>query len=161
MPSKKSPAVSLLLIAVLPYFFLQSNGMMAQAQKRDSVAREIREALRLETQYFYQRDIANWEGQWSHGPFVMKCYLRDGKYTEQLGWPLIRRSAEDYMKAHPEPERPPTDVPEYKMEVFEKSAFVTYLQFDPKQGRKREIRLLVKENGKWRIGYMSTNYLME
>lgn len=156
------PSKVVLLKSIILFLFLQPNSMMGQSQKKNIIEHEIKEALRLETQYFYKRDVAKWEGQWSHGSFVMKCYVRNGKYTEQLGWPIIQQSAKDYMKAHPKPEKAPTDIPEYEIEVFEKSAFVSYVQMDPTSGiRKREIRLLVKEEGKWRIGFMNTNYFEE
>ncbi|MEK6152469.1 hypothetical protein WIW50_04390 [Flavobacteriaceae bacterium 3-367] len=161
MKSMKSSASSLLLRATLLVLFLQANGMTGQSQRQDKVENEIQEALRLETQYFYQRDISKWEGQWSHGPFVMKCYVRDGKYLEQMGWPVIQQSAKDYMKAHPKPEPVPTAMPEYKIEVFGKSALVSYIQLDPTQGRKREIRVMVKEKDQWKIAYMSTNYFTD
>ncbi|MGB5820993.1 MAG: hypothetical protein WBG90_16025 [Saonia sp.] len=162
MNFSKSAVVSLLLQATILFLFFPSNVVTGQSQKADTIAHEIKEALRLETQYFYQRDITKWEGQWSHGPFVMKCYIRDGEYLEQLGWPVIRQSAKDYMKAHPEPEQAPTYIPEYEIEVFGKSAFVSYIQQpDAKGVRKREIRLMVREEGKWKIGYMSTNYFTD
>lgn len=157
----KSSATSLLPKVTLLLLLLQAGDMVGQSQEANKAENEIVEALRLETQYFYQRDIPKWEGQWSHGPYVMKCYLREGQYLEQLGWPVIRQSAMDYMKAHPEPEQPPTAIPEYEMEVFGKSALVSYVQFDPKQGRKREIRVMVKEKDQWKIAYMSTNYFTD
>ena len=161
MQSMKPTSAPLITKAIVILFFLQSNGISAQSQKTGNEEHEVKEALRLETQYFYQRDLEKWEGQWSHKPFVMKCYIRDGKYSEQLGWPVIQKSAEDYMKEHPEPEKPPTDIPDYEIEVFDKSAFVTYVIQDPTRGKKKEIRMMVKENGKWKIGYMSTNYYTE
>ncbi len=137
----------------------QSNSFTAQTAEKEQAVAEIKESLRLETQYFLQRDLAGWEGQWSHEAFVMKCYLREGKYLEQLGWPVIRQAAADYMQAHPEPEQITMEVPEYEIRVFDSSAFVSYIQLDPIRGKKREIRLMVRENGHWKIGYMSTNYV--
>ncbi len=145
----------------LIFFFLYSTLSVAQAPARKSEPEAIQEALRLETHYFYQRDTAKWAGQWSHKPFVMKCYVRNGGYEEQLGWPLIKQSAMEYMKAYPTPETPPQNKPSYTITVFENSAFVTYAAKDEKGNQKREIRLMVKEDGTWKIGYMSTNYILE
>ncbi|MEL6917188.1 MAG: hypothetical protein AAFO99_05600 [Bacteroidota bacterium] len=156
-----STTASPLLTFVAICCFILTNSAVAQSQKTEDAVYEIKEALRLETQYFFQRNIKKWEGQWSHGAFVMKCYIREGKYLEQLGWASIRQSARDYMEKHPEPEQPPTDIPAYEIEVFGKSAFVSYMAPDTQRGKKREIRLMVREQGKWKIGYMSTNYVTE
>lgn len=156
----QSLAVSILLTTTL-LLLLQFNVVSGQSQTTEKVEQEIKEALRLETQYFYQRDMVKWEGQWSHEPYVMKCYVTDGKYIEQLGWPIIQQSAKDYMKEHPEPEQVPTDLPEYEIKVFGNSAFVSFITHDKIRGKKRDIRLMVRENGKWKIGYMSTNYYTE
>ncbi|MEM7380574.1 MAG: hypothetical protein AAF361_05180 [Bacteroidota bacterium] len=144
-------------------FFLlfQVNVITGQSAEEKQAIAEIEESLRLETQYFLQRDLAGWEGQWSHEAFVMKCYIREGKYLEQLGWHVIRKSAVDYMQTYPEPEQISIEVPDYEISVFDSSAFVSYIQLDPIRGKKREIRFMVKENGRWKIGYMSTNYLTD
>ncbi|NAS13305.1 nuclear transport factor 2 family protein [Poritiphilus flavus] len=159
-----STTLKYLLRSLRPVFillFLQANVLTAQTDPKEQAIDDIKDALRLETQYFLQRDLRAWEGQWSHEHFVMKCYIRDGKYLEQKGWPVIRQSALDYMQAHPEPEQITMEVPEYEISVFESSAFVSYIQPDPIRGKKREIRLMVRENGRWKIGYMSTNYLTD
>lgn len=65
------------------------------------------------------------------------------------------------MNEHPEPEEPPTDIPGYEIKVFGKSALVTFVVQDLVRGKKKEIRFMVKEKGKWKIGYMSTNYYTE
>ena len=115
-------------------------------------------ALQSETAYFYRRDSTAWAGQWSHDEGVMKCYVRNGTYSEQLGWDDIRAAALAYMRLHPQPEPVPTFRPDYTIRITGRGAVVTYVYDDPQRGRKREVRFLVREQGRWKIAYMSTAY---
>lgn len=95
MKLDKLSSLSLVLKSMILIFLLQVNITAGQSQTSKNEKHEVKEALRLETQYCYQRDIEKWANQWLHEPFVMKSYVRDGKYSEQLGWPVILKSAKD------------------------------------------------------------------
>ncbi|MEO0468317.1 MAG: hypothetical protein AAF206_01755 [Bacteroidota bacterium] len=115
----------------------------------------IIETLKQETQYFCERNLAQWQAQWSHRDFVSKMYTGSTTFEEFIGWAAINQFTVDHIQQHPEPIQVPQSSPSYEMTIFQETALVFYTK-EGENGPIREVRFMVREDGKWKIGGMQT-----
>ncbi len=141
------------LICLLPLF------SSCQTNPNSSEGDEalIIETLQKETEYFCERNLRQWEEQWSKQAFVSKMYTGNTNFKEFIGWEEIRQNTVDHIRDFPDPIPVPDVDHGYNMELFGRSAFVFYTK-KGKSGPVRETRFLVKEGGKWKIARMQTIY---
>ncbi len=114
--------------------------------------------LNNETKAAFQRDYEAWTKNWVHDPTITKTYLNftDTTFSESMGWAEISNFVKTYIEEHPEPEPIPTLLDDVEVRLYGKGAWVSYEQQDALRGRKRETRLMEKENGQWKIAGMQT-----
>lgn len=117
----------------------------------------IIETLEKETKYFCERNLEKWQEQWSHKPYVSKMYAGNTEFREFIGWEAINQNTVDHIKAFPEEIPIPVSHRDYSIELLGESALVFYSNTNA-TGTVREIRLMVKQDGKWKIVRMQTIY---
>lgn len=118
----------------------------------------ILETINNETKAAFSRDYEGWKAKWVHEPFVTKTYINfpDSSFTETLGWEEVNAFVRDYIEAHPNPDPLPPLLKDIDVRLYGSGAWVTYEQLDSLRGKKREIRLMEKVNGQWKIAGMHT-----
>lgn len=117
----------------------------------------IIETLQKETQYFCERKLDKWAEQWSHQNFVSKMYAGQHEFTEFDSWQAIWQNTIEHIQAFPNPIPIPETAQDYRIELFEQTAFVFFAK-KGEQGPIRETRFMVKENDQWKIARMQTIY---
>ena len=119
---------------------------------------EILNTLNGETKAAFQRDYEAWSQFWIHDPNLSKTYLNyvDNSFSESIGWNEVSGFVKQFIAEHPTPEPPPKLLDNIDIRLYENGAWVSFEQLDSIRGRKRETRLMEKENGKWKIAGMHT-----
>ena len=114
--------------------------------------------LNAETKAAFTRDYRAWQAHWVHRSDIGKTYIdfRDSTMTETIGWSEIDDFVRTYLENHPEPAPLPDPLTDIDLRLYGTGAWVSYEQTDPQRGKKRETRLMEKENGKWKIAGMHT-----
>ncbi|MEM6767949.1 MAG: hypothetical protein AAF655_23650 [Bacteroidota bacterium] len=118
---------------------------------------QIIETLQLETQYFCERKLAEWQNQWTHESYVSKMYAGKIGFEEFTNWEEIYQFTVDHINEFPDPIPIPESDQAYTVELFGETAFVFYTK-EGEEGPVRETRFMVKEGDKWRIARMQTIY---
>ena len=119
----------------------------------------ILESLINETQAAFARNYEAWQSHWVHRPSVSKTYMNfaDTTFSEMKNWAEIDDFIKKYMEEHPDPVPPPAPPENIQIELYGNGAWVSYEMLDEVFGRKRETRLMEKENGQWKIAGMHTS----
>lgn len=114
--------------------------------------------LNNETKAAFERDYELWKTYWVYESYVSKTYLNfaDSTMTETLGWQQVDDFVRTYIAEHPQPAPLPDPLTDIDVRLYGTGAAVTYEQIDPERGRKREMRLMEKSSGEWRIAGMQT-----
>lgn len=118
----------------------------------------VLEALLNETKSAFARDYEAWKANWLHGPSVSKTYMNfaDSTFTEMTSWKEIDDFVSTYIEEHSTPVPPPAQPENINVKIYGTGAWVSYEIIDEVFGKKRETRLLEKENGRWKIAGMHT-----
>jgi hypothetical protein len=122
-----------------------------------SVEGAIIETLQLETRYFCERNLKKWQEQWVQKSYTSKMYAGNTEFKEFIGWQEVNQNTLDHIKANPEKIPVPVPNQDYNIELLGKTALVFYSNNNA-SGTVREIRLMIKEEGKWKIARMQTIY---
>ncbi len=124
----------------------------------DAPATKIRAALKSETKAACDRDYEAWKSHWIQRKNVTKTYMdfENGSFSEMTSWDEIDDFVRIYIEEHPDPVDAPELPSDIKVKVYGEGAWVSYEVDDPTSGRKRESRLMEKEDGKWKIAGMHT-----
>ena len=117
----------------------------------------IVETLQLETRYFCERNLDKWAEQWVHKPYTSKMYAGNTEFREFIGWEAVKQNTVEHIKAQPEKIPIPVSNQDYTIEVLGQTALVFYSNNNA-SGTVREIRLMIKDDDKWKIARMQTIY---
>ncbi|MEL6560949.1 MAG: nuclear transport factor 2 family protein [Bacteroidota bacterium] len=119
---------------------------------------QILATLNNETRAAFERDFDQWQAYWVHRPSISKTYINypDSTFSESVGWSEISSFVKDFMEEYPEPEPVPELLKEIDVRLYGSGAWVTYEQQDSLRGLKREVRLMEKSGGTWKIASMHT-----
>lgn len=156
---------SLMLLFLAGFIFSckDSNEEIKEENVDDTIRLEkekesILESLRTETRDAFKRDYEAWRTNWVHRPTVVKTYMNfsDSTFSEMIGWKEVDSFVRRYIEEHPEPVPPPEQPSNISIQLFGTGAWVSYGTIDKTFGRKRETRLMLKENGRWKIAGMHT-----
>jgi len=115
-------------------------------------------ALLNETKGAFARDYEAWKSNWVRGSYVSKTYMNfaDTTFSEMTSWKEIDDFVRTYIEEHPEPVPPPAQPENVNIKVYGSGAWVNYEILDEVFGKKRETRLMEKEDGRWKIAVMHT-----
>ena len=114
--------------------------------------------LNDETKAAFNRDYQGWKDKWVHEKYVTKTYMNfaDTTFSEMDSWQEIDDFVRTYIEEHPEPAPPPAQPKNVTVKIYGTGAWVNYEMMDEVFGRKRETRLMEKEDGRWKIAGMHT-----
>lgn len=129
------------------------NPTISEADSRQAIIN----TLDQETQYFCERNLEKWQTQWAHQPYCSKMYAGATDFEELLGWEAIRQFAVDHIAKNPEVLPLPQAPDDYEIYLLGETALV-YFTKRVGQATMRESRLMVKEDGQWKIARMQTTY---
>src|SRR5579864_1809248 len=122
----------------------------------------LKKVIRTETESYYKRDADGWAATWRHDANVTRTIIAQSGYGATTGWSSF---GPETVKAFKRQKPIPLDLKSenYIIRTGENLAWVEYDQYmqapgaDPKDRRfSREYRVLVKENGEWRIANQIT-----
>ena len=80
----------------------------------------------------------------------------DTTFSEMNGWQEIDDFVRTYLAEHPEPAPPPAQPENIDIKLYGNGAWISYEILNEVFGKKRETRLMEKENDKWKIAGMHT-----
>ena len=127
----------------------------------------ILETLTAETESFYKRDYDEVIKHYVHTDYAFHAWNNsDGTYNATVGWPAIDEKLKSYIlnnavkdgsSSHPKVVRRNMIFKFFSPEM----AFVTWDQYNSDQSMKtyhvsKETRIMEKQNGKWKIGNMTS-----
>ncbi|MFY0591014.1 nuclear transport factor 2 family protein [Roseivirga sp.] len=120
---------------------------------------EILHTINSETAAAFNRNYELWKSYWVQKAYVTKTYINfsDSTSTETLGWEKVDDFVRVYIEEHPEPEPLPKSITDIEVRLYNSGAFVNYEVNDIGKRKKRETRLMEKENGQWKIAGMHTS----
>ena len=120
--------------------------------------RKILECLKNETHAASARDYKSWRTHWVHRPSISKTYMNfaDNTFSEMNSWKEIDDFVKTYIEEHPKPVQPPAQSENIDVKIYGNGAWVSYEIWDEVSGKKKETRLMEKENNKWKIAGMHT-----
>ena len=152
------PTLLLLALSCQPTAAPEQTTEAAQTIDFEQEKAAILATINNETKAAFQRNYQEWQRYWVQAPHVAKTYINfpENSATETLGWTEIDDFVRTYIEAHPEPDPLPTLVDDIKVQLYGQGAWVSFEQNDATRGRKRETRLMEKENGQWKIAGMHT-----
>lgn len=118
----------------------------------------ILQTINDETAAAFSRKYIKWKEYWVHKPYVTKTYIDFSKnsFSETLGWKEVDKFVKTYIENHPEPDSIPNRLLDADIRLYGSGAWVSFEQRDPERGKKRETRLMEKEDGSWKIAGMHT-----
>lgn len=126
----------------------------------------IKNVLRTETETYYKRDLQAWKSLWVQDAQVNRNFIsKYGMFTNN-GWDSIAALRERMFKENPKPIPIQLKNANYTIRQNGNMAWVEYDQdlFYPEldtsngSGFSREYRVLVKQNGQWKIASQITTY---
>jgi len=127
-------------------------------QSHAQAKRAILNTINNETKAAFERNYESWQTLWVHSPVSSKTYINfaDSTFSEAVGWTEVNDLVQTFFRNHPEAEPVPDLVTEIEVHLYHHGAYAFFEQTDSLRGRKRETRLLEKENGQWKIAGMHT-----
>lgn len=118
----------------------------------------ILETLQMETQFFCERNVKDWEKQWLHSAIAYKMYANPKHFEAYEGWEAIRQFTVDHVSKNPNPIPLPNNQADYDIHLFTETAWVFFSKIVD-GAQVRESRFMVKEDDKWKIARMETIFL--
>jgi len=150
----------LILIGLLSILSCQNahNNKPITESDKNLQKNKILECLWSETQTAFARDYESWKTHWVHRPSISKTYMNftDTTFSEMKGWQEIDDFVRTYLEEHPQPVPPPAQPENINIKIYGNGAWVSYEILDEVFGKKRETRLMEKENDRWKIAGMHT-----
>lgn len=151
----------LLFMGILVMSSCENNNNKKPMIETDTAAEknQILACLDNETKAACARDYASWKTHWVHRPNISKTYMNfaDTTFSEMTSWKEVDDFVRTYIDEHPEPVNPPIQADNINVEIYGDGAWVSFEVQDEVIGRKRETRLMEKDNGRWKIAGMHTS----
>jgi tetratricopeptide (TPR) repeat protein len=137
--------------------------LIGNAQNGDAA---IKRVLKAETESYYKRDLQTWTSLWVHDAQVGRKFIsRYGLYAND-GWDSIVALRARMFKEKPDPV--PIQLKQYNYTIrsnkdlawveYDQDLFYPDLDTSNGSGFSREYRVLVKQNGQWKIASQITTY---
>ena len=132
------------------------------AKKEDTAA--IMKLVEAETAAFYNKDYEAYANCWVREPYVRRMgWWTRGGVTDRRGWEEISHRLKQQMQDNPNPNRTAVEVrrENINLHVGTDMAWLTFDQYAPEAGEpdmdmpglSREMRVLEKHRGEWKIAY--------
>lgn len=136
----------------------QENNSNQSESNSELEKQAILDALHNETKAAFSRDYPSWKTHWVHRSSISKTYMNfsDTTFSEMTSWKEVDDFVRTYIEEHPEPVPPPAQPKNVDVKLYGSGAWVSYEMQDEVFGRKRETRLMEKEEGQWKIAGMHT-----
>ena len=137
---------------ILLFFVMVSPFLFGQNASDESIKKVVME----ETTAYFNHDTEAWQAAWVHNADASHTYITNGAYNTQKGWENFGPKVMTWLKANPK------QVVEINNDSFliktdGNMAWVDYRQSikssnpDMLNGSTRECRVLLKDNGEWKI----------
>lgn len=120
----------------------------------------IKNVIENETQSFFGRDYEAWKSNYAQTDYAFQAWSnKDGTFDSNVGWDDINKQIGKYIEDNPEPisSHPIVERKNMLYKFYgDNVAYLTWDQFNSDQDEKnfhhsKEIRLMEKMDGKWKI----------
>lgn len=152
-------------IAILATSMFCFSGLTAHAQSAEEEA--VKKVIRTETEAWGKRDADAWQASWSQDPRASRTILMNNMLIDAMGWENFGPGMIKDIHENPEPKIKNFSNHNYNIRISGDIAWVNYdqkvISLDATPGPytvSREQRVLVKEDGQWKI-LSQTTYLPE
>jgi len=119
---------------------------------------KIKQVVRAETDAYYKSDADAWQATWSHSPKATRTFIASYNYATAIGWDKFGPDQIKNIKEYGKPIPATYQCDNYIIQNDGKIAWVDYdqhttttFQDSVYNQTSRESRLLLKENGQWKI----------
>jgi len=146
-------SVVLMAVAVVALVLGPSTSIVAQSADDEA----LKAVVRAETMAFYGRDLDKWLAGWAHDTKASRTLTGNGFYSATTGWDKIAADMSKSMKADPTPIGIQLGIDNFIVHTSGDVAFVEYDQTTTTtvepivKSHSREHRVLVKNDGRWKI----------
>lgn len=142
--------------ALLLTTFLVATGALAQNEEE-----AIKKAIRNETDAYFRRDYNAWKATWAHDSKVSRTVVAQNFLIDVTGWEKADPDAQKDFTSNPTPMKVDLDNDNFLFRTSGNMAWVEYDQTltmsgESKPQHSREYRLMVKENGQWKLASQVT-----
>lgn len=120
----------------------------------------IKAVIENETKAFFARDYNAWKANYAQTDYAFQAWSNDdGTFDSNVGWTDINKQIGKYIEENPEPlsSHPIVERKNMNFKFFDDNvAYLTWDQFNSDKDEKnfhhsKEVRLLEKINGQWKI----------
>jgi len=134
-------------------------GFIAQSQTSAPTTDEaaIKQVIENESEYFWGRDYKKWKKTWLHEDHVRWTVATKDGVRQFTNWEDWNAEVKSLFESSPEPQ-PYEDVKKYNYQfhIYGDGALVLFEQ--EAETKSRELRIMEKKNGKWKIAVVEAIY---
>lgn len=117
----------------------------------------IKDVIENESKYFWGRDFKNWKKNWLQTDYIRWTVATKDGVRQLVGWDAWKQEVEKLFEQSPKPQ--PYDhvkKSNYQFRIYGDGALVIFDQ--EADTKSRELRVLEKEKGKWKIVVVEAIY---
>lgn len=135
-----------------------SRGLSAEDLEKEKEA--ILAVIETETRCFFEKNYVCWQNAYAHKDYATQVWNNDdGTINAKVGWDSIHEATRTFLRNNPGPGGgyPRVERKNMLFKFFgDEGAYVTWDQYNSDEEeevfyRSKEVRVLEKENGKWKI----------
>lgn len=135
-----------------------SKGLSPEDVKREEKA--ILNTIEQETRCFFEKDYICWQNAYAHKDYATQVWNNDdGTINAKVGWDMIHEATRTFLRNNPGPGGgyPRIERKNMFFKIYgDEGAYVTWDQYNSDKDeevfyRSKEIRVLEKDNGRWKI----------
>jgi DNA-binding CsgD family transcriptional regulator len=130
----------------------------------DDETAAVLEVIAAESEAFFNKDFESFSRCWVHAPYVRRLgWWTRGGVSDHRGWEALSDLTSTLMRDNPEPNRSARELRRENLvvRVMGDMAWASFDQYAPDTGEpdvdmpglSREVRVLEKHDGQWRIAY--------
>jgi tetratricopeptide (TPR) repeat protein len=134
-----------------------------QAFAQSAEEEAVKAVLIAETEAYFSRDAEAWQAAWMQNDKSIRTYVSAATYSLDKGWENIGPKMIEWIRNNPTPSDGTFRTDNFLIRVDETMAVASYDQWQEytdagqkKEWHSREQRMLVNDNGRWKIAAMTT-----
>lgn len=120
---------------------------------------EIKQEIEKESEYFYNRDFANWSQRYLQDSKIYWSCIEEGVILEANGWDALGKFVGDYMKANPTPLKVSIKRDNFKFAQYGNAVWTTFDEYQTTAEKSlalRGTRIFEKTKDGWKVVYMNS-----
>jgi len=155
-PLQKFKKMKLSFLVVCVLFTIYS----VAAQKNNAEQQAIRKVIDQETKAYFENKYENWADTWVHDSTTFRMNISPTGIDKTTGWDKLNKGLKEYMQTatplNEENMSAYTNKFDYEYYISGSMATVLFKEGKTKETATDQMRLMVKQNGAWKIAGLTT-----